>query len=233
MQIFRIADIRHPVWDGTGAMLIGGRFNSPGRPVIYGARSYAGAMLEVLVHARIGKLPRHQVCVVATVPDDIAVELASLAVLPPGWDTLDEPVVSRAFGDKWLAEARTAVLMVPSVIARVEWNVLVNPAHPDAARIVVSEPEAVLWDERLFRKQAVPRRRAGVRWQPVDAPAPRHAMLARAVPAMHSQGPMHRHGRLASAAASASSAHRLGSVGASGGASVGTIRRPGSAPIQN
>ena len=48
MQIFRIADSRHPVWSGTGAMLVGGRFNSPGRPVIYGALSFAGAMLEVL-----------------------------------------------------------------------------------------------------------------------------------------------------------------------------------------
>jgi hypothetical protein len=35
MQIYRIADSRHPVWSGTGAMLVGGRFNSPGRPVIY------------------------------------------------------------------------------------------------------------------------------------------------------------------------------------------------------
>jgi RES domain-containing protein len=45
---------------------------------------------------------------------------------------------------------RSAVLLVPSVVARVEFNALVNPAHPDAARIVVAEPRPVLWDERLF-----------------------------------------------------------------------------------
>ncbi|CAG9202244.1 hypothetical protein BVI1335_1590044 [Burkholderia vietnamiensis] len=27
---------------------------------------------------------------------------------------------------------------------------LVNPAHPDAARIVVTDPRPVVWDERLF-----------------------------------------------------------------------------------
>lgn len=91
MRVYRIADSRHPVWNGTGAMLVGGRFNSPGRPFIHGAMTFAGAMLEVLVHARIGKVPRHHVCVVATVPDDIPVEQAGPAILPGGWDRLDDP----------------------------------------------------------------------------------------------------------------------------------------------
>ncbi|WP_244129506.1 RES domain-containing protein, partial [Burkholderia gladioli] len=37
MKLYRIADRRHPVWSGTGSMLVGGRFNSPGQPVIYAA----------------------------------------------------------------------------------------------------------------------------------------------------------------------------------------------------
>jgi RES domain-containing protein len=40
----------------TGAMLVGGRFSTPCHPVIYGATTLAGAMLEVPV--RIGKVPR-------------------------------------------------------------------------------------------------------------------------------------------------------------------------------
>jgi len=151
MRIFRIADSRHPVWNGTGAMLVGGRFNSPGRPVIYGALTFAGAMLEVLVHARIGKVPRRHVCVVATVPDGIAVERAGAEALPPDWDALDDPRAARTFGDRWLAEARTAILLVPSVVARAEWNVLVNPMHPEATKLEIGIPEPVKWDERLFR----------------------------------------------------------------------------------
>lgn len=151
MRIYRIADRRHEVWNGTGAMLIGGRFNSPGRPVIYGALSFAGAMLEILVHSRIGKVPRQHVVVVATVPDDIALERAGPDDLPAGWDAPDDPRAARGFGDRWLADLRSAVLIVPSVVARLEWNVLVNPLHPDAARLVVSAPEPVRWDERLFR----------------------------------------------------------------------------------
>jgi len=151
MRIYRIADRRHPIWDGTGAMLVGGRFNSPGRAVIYGATTFAGAMLEVLVHARIGKIPHTHVVVTADVPDAIPVERADPAALPAGWDgpNID---VARAFGDRWIAEARTAILLVPSVVAREEWNALVNPVHPLAARIVIGDSRPVVWDERLFHR---------------------------------------------------------------------------------
>jgi RES domain-containing protein len=149
MRIYRIADRRHPIWDGTGAMLIGGRFNSPGHPVIYGATTFAGAMLEVLVHARIGKVPRTHVFVVAEVPDNIAIERADTSTLPVGWDGPDLEI-ARAFGDHWIAENRSAVLLVPSVVAREEWNALVNPAHPMTQRFAVSESRPVVWDERLF-----------------------------------------------------------------------------------
>ncbi|CAG9180601.1 hypothetical protein LMG23992_04283 [Cupriavidus laharis] len=155
MQIFRIADQRHEVWNGTGAMLVGGRFNSPGRPLIYGALTFAGAMLEVLVHARIGKVPRRHVLVIGSVPDDMPVERATANQLPTGWDTLETPRAARSFGDRWLAEGRSAILLVPSVVARLEWNAFVNPHHPDAPRIQVSTPEPVQWDDRLFPRQSL------------------------------------------------------------------------------
>ena len=149
MRIFRIADRRHPIWSGTGAMLVGGRFNSPGRPVIYGALNFAGAMLEVLVHARIGKVPKHHMWVQAEVPEDVSIERVEIDDLPMGWDAPD-PRVARRFGDRWIEEGRSAILVVPSVVARAECNAVVNPAHPDASRLVVSAPQPVVWDQRLF-----------------------------------------------------------------------------------
>ena len=149
MRIFRIADRRHQVWSGTGAMLVGGRFNSPGRAVIYGALNFAGAMLEVLVHARIGKVPKHHVWVEAQVPKGVSIERVDVEDLPVGWDAPDTQA-ARRFGDRWIEEGRSAVLVVPSVVARSECNAVVNPTHPDAARLVVSAPQAVVWDARLF-----------------------------------------------------------------------------------
>lgn len=154
MRIFRIGDERHPLWDGAGAALVGGRWNSPGKPVIYGSLTYACAMLEILAHANIGRIPMTHKFVVADFPDDMAVERQNANSLPAGWDT-ESTSISRAFGDLWLGEARSAVLLVPSVVARLEWNALVNPLHPDASRLSISAPESVVWDKRLFVRLAV------------------------------------------------------------------------------
>lgn len=151
MQIYRIGDERHPLWDGTGAALVGGRWNSPGRQVIYGSLSFACAMLELLAHANIGRVPDTHRFLVADVPDDITVERHGAASLPVGWDA-DNSSSARSFGDTWLAETRSAVLLVPSVVARLESNALVNPLHPDAARLKISASEKVVWDKRLFAR---------------------------------------------------------------------------------
>lgn len=155
MQIFRIADARHPVWDGTGAALLGGRWNSPGRPVIYGAASFACAMLEVLVHANIGRVPATQVCVTVTLPDDATIERHTATDLPTGWDDADDLSIPRRVGDLWCQEQRSVVLLVPSVVARLEFIAVFNPQHPQAGRIRLSPAQPVLWDQRLFSPHTV------------------------------------------------------------------------------
>jgi RES domain-containing protein len=152
LTFYRIADARHPIFDGTGAMLIGGRWNSPGHPVIYAAASYAGAMLERLVHAGTGRIPKNQKVVIIRIPVRVSVEAWTEERLPPGWRA-DDNLASRVFGDEWLVRRRSAVLIVPSVVAKYEKNVVINPAHPDFKSIVASPPEDVNWDTRLFTER--------------------------------------------------------------------------------
>jgi RES domain-containing protein len=151
VQIFRIADGRHPIWDGTGAALIGGRWNSPGKPVIYGSLSYSCAMLEVLAHANIGRIPATHLFVVVDVPAEVSVEICPANKLPSGWDSLGSSS-SKRFGDQWLKDTRSAILLVPSVVARLDQNALVNPMHPEFNLLVASKPAPVIWDKRLFDK---------------------------------------------------------------------------------
>jgi RES domain-containing protein len=84
LLIYRIADERHPIWDGTGAALIGGRWNSPGQPVIYGSLSYSCAMLEILAQANIGRKPKTHQFVIAQVPEGVSVEILEENTLPQG-----------------------------------------------------------------------------------------------------------------------------------------------------
>ena len=61
LRAYRIADSRRPIFDGTGAAALGGRWNSPGRRVIYASETCAGALLEKLAHTNIGRVPNSQV----------------------------------------------------------------------------------------------------------------------------------------------------------------------------
>lgn len=151
MRAFRIADRRFPIFDGTGARLVGGRWNSPGRSLIYAAETFAGAVLEVLVHSNLSRVPKTHAAVEITIPETIAVETITSDALP-GWDAEDQ-IVSRSFGDQWLAENRTAVLLVPGLVTRGrEHNILLNPEHSEFKSITASSTQDVVWDERLFQR---------------------------------------------------------------------------------
>lgn len=157
MRVFRIADRRHPLFDGTGARLVGGRWNSPGRPLIYTSETYAGALLEVLAHANIGRVPATQAWIEIDIPGSVSLETVTAeSVL--GWDA-DDQRASRAVGDRWLQESRSAVLLVPSLVSGgMERNALINPLHPDSAVITASEPREVRWDRRFFRQPSTCRK---------------------------------------------------------------------------
>jgi RES domain-containing protein len=129
---------------------VGARWNSSGRSVIYAADSFAGSLLEILAHSfRPRALPGRHHAVRIEIPDELAVEGVDPAMLPD-WDSPDSRA-ARERGDAWLDAGRTAVLVVPALPAHpIGRNLLINPSHPDARRIRVSEPFPVPWDERLF-----------------------------------------------------------------------------------
>jgi RES domain-containing protein len=150
MDAYRIADARHPIFDPTGAVLHGGRWNSAGKRVIYASESYAAAMLEILAHRNAPRLTRNHKSVLIHIPEELLIE----TVLPdalPGWDDQDE-VASKAFGDAWYDSQRSPVLRVPSVVTHgPEFNLVLNAVHPQFRLIEVEEPVAVVWDLRLAR----------------------------------------------------------------------------------
>jgi len=89
---------------------------------------------------------------------DVAVDIAIDAAvtvewhdetnLPDGWDSAGL-LVARNFGDAWVRERRETVLVVHWVLARREWNALVNPRHSDHTGVVAGTPGEVVWHARL------------------------------------------------------------------------------------
>lgn len=88
----------------------------------------------------------------ADVPDDVSRETFDSAA-HLGWDDPLDVSVGQAFGKIWIEERRSALLIVPSIVTGGrDTNVIVNPDHPDAARISLGPETPVTFDPRLFRK---------------------------------------------------------------------------------
>ncbi len=152
LSAFRIGDPdgAYPIFDATGSRLFPGRWNSPASPVIYASEHYSTAMLEKLVRTT-GELPPNQHFIQITIPNGLSYEMLNPAHLP-GWDA-DKASVSRTYGETWQTSHRSLLLLVPSVVARMELNVLINPEHAEFPRVTHSLHQPVWWDRRLFRAQ--------------------------------------------------------------------------------
>ncbi|MDX2158876.1 MAG: RES domain-containing protein [Hyphomicrobiaceae bacterium] len=151
LTAYRIGDPNgaYPIYSGDGARRVAGRWHRAGQPVIYASLHYSTSMLERLVHYS-GAMPVGQHFLTIEIPAGVAYEVATVHTVP-GWESRDQRA-ARSFGSQWIDERRSAVLLVPSVVARMEQNVLINPAHPQSARIVPGLEQPIWWDERLFAK---------------------------------------------------------------------------------
>ena len=149
LACYRIGDPggRFPVYDAGGSRLFPGRWNSVETPVIYASEYYSTAMLEKLAHGS-GRIPPNQHFIRITVPNGVSYEMVTGDTLPR-WSDRDRLAAQR-FGAAWATELRSAILLVPSYVARIERNVIINPRHDEARSITHDLPQPVWWDERLF-----------------------------------------------------------------------------------
>ncbi|MYH15573.1 MAG: RES domain-containing protein [Gammaproteobacteria bacterium] len=146
---FRIGDPDgwFSVWSAEGAKRVSGRWHEAGTEVIYASENYSTAMLQNLVNWK-GALPPNQHFVEVTVPQGTSYEVVTAETLPGLFDPNQE--APRRHGRDWYAELRSAVLIVPSVVARMEDNLVFNSQHPEFEGVAVGLETPVWWEPRLF-----------------------------------------------------------------------------------
>ncbi|GEO07062.1 hypothetical protein AAE02nite_47260 [Adhaeribacter aerolatus] len=152
MIVFRLSKKQYcTALSGTGAYLAGGRWNSKGTALLYTAESRALCMAEVAVHLPIGIVPKDYFLVTLEIPDEDTetVELSSLA---PDWHTFPHLTATQQIGDNFVKAGQFLALKVPSAVVPGDFNYLLNPQHPNWAKItLVGEPTPFPFDSRLFR----------------------------------------------------------------------------------
>lgn len=143
-----VANNKYPIFDGSGSLLYPGRWNSSACRVIYCSQHYSTALLEKLVHSNTGKIPTGQQWIEISIPAGTSYEVVTPHSLR-GWDSPSQKQ-SKRFGDRWVKQQRSAILIVPSIVARVDCNILINEAHAEFRRMTTSLNQPVIWDSRLF-----------------------------------------------------------------------------------
>ncbi len=124
----RYCEPPHGPFDGVGASIHGGRWNSPKVLAAYASSTLSLATLEYLAHIDRSDAPTD------TIRVSIEFEAMDVEVLarpyPPGWDNVSPSAEARAFGDRWIRERRSLALEVPSVLVPGEKNFVINANHP-------------------------------------------------------------------------------------------------------
>ncbi len=137
-------------FSGEGTRRFGGRWSPVGLRIAYSSESRSLATLEVLVNARDPELLFAQpwAMISAVIPDEL---IERPKRVPNNWRATPYGTDTQEFGAQWVRTGNRPALRVPSSVVLGEFNYLLNPAHPDFARIKISPPEPFDFDSRLRR----------------------------------------------------------------------------------
>jgi len=152
MEVFRLSKEKWAsVLSGKGAALKGARWNSPGTEIIYPASNRSLAMAEVAVHLTLATLPDDYMMVTISIPDDVSTITVKEKDLPRCWNTFPYLPVTQTLGDNFIRENKYCLLKIPSAVTKGDFNILINPFHPDFSRIRIKSIEPFPFDKRIFK----------------------------------------------------------------------------------
>jgi RES domain-containing protein len=115
--------------------------------MLYCAATVSLCALEILANS--AAIPNNTVSISAEIPVDLLVVVLLPDKLPPDWNSPVHPSSTRDLATRWARSNGSVAMMVPSVIVPDESNYLINPLHPDFARIKFSAPKPFVFDPRL------------------------------------------------------------------------------------
>lgn len=130
MLVYRVSKTQYANdLNGTGAKLFGGRWNHIDTPCIYTAESRSLAVLEYSVNINVEFIPRAlSICIFEI--DENSIKEIKPKKLPGDWQEIPAPYSTKDFGTKLLQKG-TAIIKIPSIVIKDEFNYILNPNYLD------------------------------------------------------------------------------------------------------
>ena len=152
MEVFRLSTSKwSKVLSGKGAALKGARWNSAGTEINYTGSNRSLAMAEVAVHFTLATLPSDYMMVTIFIPDDVSIKVVQEHDLPKDWNSFPYGSATQSFGDDFINENKYCLLKIPSAVTKGDFNILINPSHPEFKKIKIILVEPFPFDHRIFK----------------------------------------------------------------------------------
>jgi RES domain-containing protein len=152
MEVFRLVREKHSaVLSGVGAAIKGARWNSTGVELIYTASNRSLAMAEVAVHFTLATLPKDYLMMTIFISDSISLTRVNPNDLPTDWNVFPHPKSTQKVGDRFVRENKYCILQIPSAVTQGDFNLLINPYHPEFPGIKIISVDKFPFDNRIFK----------------------------------------------------------------------------------
>jgi len=152
MFVYRIAKKEHSSLDGMDGMYGPGRWHKKGNLVIYTSEHASLAAWEKIVHvASFENLPNNLLLIKIEIPDRIEIQTVPQKVLVKGWDNFPFASETVNYGTSFLQKKEHLALKIPSVIIPDEYNIILNPLHPDIQACSVINAIQLIFDMRVLK----------------------------------------------------------------------------------
>ena len=150
MLVYRIQKAKYASdISGFGSTLVSGRWHQAGKhPILYTSSNISLAILECLVHLPSVVKPPELVLLTLEIPDGSIVK-PETNDLPENWDKKGYFDDVQRWGTTWLQSLSSLAIMVPSATSP-DYNILVNPGHPDFGSVRIIDSRPITLDDRLI-----------------------------------------------------------------------------------
>jgi RES domain-containing protein len=153
MIVYRITKKEHSALDGMGGLYGPGRWHKKGNLVIYTSEHASLAAWEKIVHVTsFENLPKNLLLVKIELPDGIKIQSVPQNVLVKGWNSYPFALETVDYGTVFLQKKEHLALRVPSVIIPDEFNIILNPLHPDIRDCKVVSTIPFVFDQRVSKE---------------------------------------------------------------------------------
>lgn len=153
MFVYRISNKKYSALNGQGGLYGRGRWHQKGNLIVYTSEHASLAAWEKLVHVTsLENMPENLLLIKIEIPGKSKIQTVPQSILVDGWDGF--PFVSETidFGTSFLRSRHFLALKVPSVVIPEEFNIILNPNHPDFSDCKIISKVPFLFDKRIIPK---------------------------------------------------------------------------------